>query len=161
MRRSESTLRLTAGAAAVVFAWAGDRWRHVVTVADGVYLVSLEGPADPAGDPRWPASPVFTEVSRVEVAGRPAILGVGCSGRSHFSASVTVHPTVPDTLLFEVACRLQEPPAWIGSTYTRADGSTVQVAPVATPPTGSALPRTSEWRYVIGPAGLQPQSGER
>jgi hypothetical protein len=155
MKRSESTLRLTAGAAAVAFEWAGDRWRHTVTVADGVHLASIEGPADPDGDPRWPASPVFTEVSLVDVGGRPAILGVGLAGRSHFSASVTAHPDQPDTLLFDVACRLHEPPGSLGSTYTAADGTVARIEPAAAP----RPPCTVQWMYAVGPAGLAPLPG--
>jgi hypothetical protein len=128
-----------------------------VNGGSGLQLESLEGPAAPGGDPRWPASPVFTEVSRMDVAGRPAILGVGCAGRSHFSASITIHPTLPDTLLFEIACRLHEPPGPLGSTYARTDGSTVRGEPADDESTGPGLPRTVEWRYTIGPAGLEPQ----
>lgn len=134
----------------MVFEWAGDRWRHSVTVADGVRLASIEGPAEPDGDPRWPASPVFTEVSLVDVGGRPAILGVGLAGRSHFSASVTAHPQLPDTLLFDVACRLHEPPGPLRSTYARADGTVERIEPAAAP----GPPCTVQWLYAVGPAGL-------
>jgi hypothetical protein len=152
MSRRESTVRLAAGAAMVAFEWAVDRWRHVVTVAEGVRLASVEGAAPPADDPCWPASPVLTEVSPVEVGGRPAILGVGRAGRSHFSASVTAHPDLPDTLLFEIACRVQEPPGPLGSSYTAADGTTVRVEPAGG--AAASVPGTLQWAYAIGPAGL-------
>jgi hypothetical protein len=154
MIRRESTVRLAAGAAVVSFEWAADRWRHVVTVADGVRLTSVEGPAAPADDPRWPASPVLTEVSLVDVGGRPAILGVGRAGRSHFSASVTAHPDLPDTLLFDIACRLHEQPGPLGSTYARADGTTARVAPAADLSARPRPPCTARWTYAVGPAGL-------
>ena len=150
---TRSAVRITSGNTSAAFAWAGDRWRHVVTGGSGLHLESVEGPAAPAFDPRWPASPVFTEVSRMDVVGRPAILAVGCAGRSHFSASITIHPTLPDTLLFEVACRIQEPPAWLGSTYRAADGGSMQAAPQAA---GTDLPRTVQWSYTVGPDGVVP-----
>ena len=108
---------------------------------------------DAAADPRWPASPVLTEVSLVGAAGRPAIVGLGLAGRSHFSVSVAAHPDRPDTLLFEVACRIQEPPGWLGSTYRAADGGSVQAAPQAV---GTDLPRTVQWSYAVGPGGVVP-----
>ena len=148
-----TALRLAAGAVAVAFERSGDRWRHVVTVAGEPLLESVEGPADPAPDPRWPASPALTEVSLVAAAGRPAILGLGLAGRAHFSVSVAAHPDRPDTLLFEVACRIQEPPVWLGSTYRAADGGCVQAAP---PAAGGDLPRTVQWAYAVGPGGLVP-----
>lgn len=144
---------LAAGAVAVAFERSGDRWRHVVTLAGGLLLESIEGPADPAADPRWPASPVLTEVSVVDAAGRPAILGLGLAGRSHFSVSIAAHPDRPDTLLFEVACRIQEPPGWLGSTYRATDGGLVRAVPVAA---DADLPRTVQWAYTVGPAGLAP-----
>ena len=153
MKGRESSVRLAAGATAVEFAWAGDRWRHVVAGAGDLRLASVEGPAETGADPRWPASPVLTEVTLVEAGGRPAILGVGRAGRSHFSASVTAHPELPDTLLFEIACRLHEPPGPLGSTYQRPDGSTLRVGgPVET----AGPPCTVEWTYTIGPTGLAP-----
>ena len=149
----QTAIRLRAGATEIVFLREHDRWRHVVALADGSRLESVEGPADPAADPRWPASPVLTEVSLVSAAGRPAILGLGLAGRSHFSVSVAAHPDRPDTLLFEVACRIQEPPAWLGSTYRAADGGSMQAAPQAA---GTDLPRTVQWSYAVGPGGVVP-----
>ena len=147
-------VRITSGTSSATFAWAGDRWRHVVAVADGSRLESVEGPAATGGDPRWPASPVFTEVSLVDVGGRAAILGVGLAGRSHFSVSVAAHPDLPDTLLFEIACRIHEPPGPLGSTYAAADGTVARIEPAAAP----TPPCTVQWTYAVGPAGLAPLS---
>jgi len=148
-----TAVRLQAGATEVVFLRERDRWRHVVNVAVGARFESVEGPWNTATDPRWPASPALTEVSLVGAAGRPAIVGLGLAGRSHFSVSITAHPDRPDTLLFEVACRIQEPPGWLGSTYRAADGGSVQAAPQAV---GTDLPRTVQWSYAVGPDGLVP-----
>ena len=149
----QTAVRLRAGATEIVFLREHDRWRHVVALADGSRLESVEGPQNTAADPRWPASPALTEVSLVGAAGRPAIVGLGLAGRSHFSVSVAAHPDRPDTLLFEVACRIQEPPAWLGSTYRAADGGSMQATPQAA---DGDLPRTVQWAYTVGPAGLAP-----
>ncbi len=139
-------LRLTAGSTVVEFNWDRDRWRHEVLSAAGRWT-SLEG-AGERGDDRWPASPVLVEVSLVELADGPAILGVGLAGRSHFSLSVAACPAHGDTLLFEAACRIQEPAAWLGSSYTAPHGGVVRfAAPPARPPA------TVTWGYRIGPGG--------
>jgi len=153
-RTAGAAISLRAGAVEVSFTRAGDRWRHVVSVAGTIAFESVEGAGGADADPRWPASPALTEVTRFDAAGRPAILGLGLAGRSHFSASVAAHPDRPDTLLFEVACRIQEPPAWLGSTYRTASGALAQTAP---PAAAGNLPRTVQWAYTVGPDGLVPQ----
>ena len=151
--KKQAAVRLRAGATEVVFLREHDRWRHVVALADGSRLESVEGPRNTTADPRWPASPALTEVSLVGAAGRPAIVGLGLAGRSHFSVSVAAHPDRPDTLLFEVACRIQDPPAWLGSTYRAADGGSMQAEPQAA---DTNLPQTVQWSYAVGPDGMVP-----
>lgn len=154
--RSRPEIRLVTGATAVVFSWTGDRWRHVVMLPEGRAFESID--ATDGDDPRWPASPPLVEVSSVLTARGPALLAVGLAGRSHFSASIVPHPSTPDTLLFEIACRLQETPGWLGSTY-RYGGDRMRMAADAS---ATALPGTVQWAYTIGPAGLQAvaRSGE-
>lgn len=151
---------LHAGRAEIHFEWAGDRWRHRVTI-DGVPVAeSVEGVTPAHVDPRWPASPVIVETHLTAVAKRVAIVGVGIAGRSHFSASIVPHPHLSDTLLFELACRIQEQPLWLGSTY-RSDteaGKIVAIRANGAGPAGN-LPRTVEWSYTIGPAGIGPVGG--
>jgi hypothetical protein len=150
----KSPLRLQAGATSVTFTWSGDRWEHAVLVPDGRCWRSVEG-ADPAGgDPRWPASPALVEVSMVAARSRPAVLGVGLAGRSHFSLSVVACPDRTDTLLFEAAARIVEPAIWLGSTY-QAHGGGVRVAAGGT----IVPPATVRWAYRIGPEGLEPVIG--
>lgn len=146
--------RLTSGSLSVVFTWQGDRWLHRILRADDVLLESVEGPRPVDGDPRWPASPVLTEVSSVATATGPALLGVGLAGRSHFSASITADRLRPDTLVFEIACRIQEQPVWLGSSYI-VPGELAAAPRIAAPldPSGP-LPRTVAWTYAIGPSGI-------
>ncbi|MCE9632500.1 MAG: hypothetical protein K8S94_17585 [Planctomycetia bacterium] len=147
--RSRPEIRLVSGGTAVVFSWAGDRWRHVVMLDGGQAFESIDV-AD-GGDPRWPASPPLVEVSSVRTDRGPALLAVGLAGRSHFSASIVPHPSMSDTLLFEIACRLQETPGWLGSTY-RGGSDRLRVAADAS---ATALPGTVQWAYTIGPNGLR------
>jgi len=152
-------VRLEAGRVAAVFSRQDDRWRHAIFIDGVARYESLEGPEPPAADPRWPAAPVLTEVSRIDVAGSPAIGGVGRAGRSHYSLSMARHPTEPDTLVVEVACRIHESPGWLGSTY-RAIGADAPVRIAADPgpaPAGepaAALPRTVVWSYRFSPEGI-------
>ena len=147
--------RLQAGRTELVFDWRDDRWGHRVSVGGRPLADSVEGVAAPAEDPRWPASPVLVEVSTVTIGGHPALVGVGLAGRSHFSASIAPHPELPDTLLFEIACRIQEPPGWLGSTYrVDAEPAAVTAASPRPAPAGGELPRTVQWSYAIGPGGI-------
>ncbi len=150
-QRSRPPLILTAGRTSVVFTWHGDRWRHSVSI-DGVpFATSKEHTAD-GRDRSWPASPPLVELSLLETPTGPAILAVGLAGRSHYSASIVPHPVEPDTLLMEIACRIKEPPVWLGSTYDAA-GEAVRVTPQDTPI--ADLPATVCWSYAIGPAGIR------
>lgn len=142
------------------FTWAVDRWCHRVlagppAAAGRPAWESVEGPWPVGGDPRWPASPVIVELSRVArpgqgAAGGAALVGVGLAGRSHFSASITADPHHADAIRFEMACRVVEPPHRLGSTY-RVGGHVVRIDADGG---GGGLPRTVVWAYSIGPEGL-------
>lgn len=144
-------IELTAGATLVVFTWSGDRWEQEVRLADGSVWRSVEGPAGEARDPRWPASPPVVELSLVRTAAEPVLLGVGKAGRSHFSLSVSACQAEPDTLVFDLACRIQEPAVWLGSTYATAAGETCRLRAEL----GNAAPATIRWAYTAGPAGFR------
>ena len=146
--RQRPPLRIVAGRSVVEFSWHGDRWRHEVITAAGRWT-SVEGPLDEAGDARWPASPVLVEVSLAALAGGSAVLGVGLAGRSHFSLAAAACPEVADSIRFEAACRVHEPPGWLGSSYRGPDGRIVRIAAAAAPP-----PATVAWSYTIGPQGV-------
>jgi hypothetical protein len=157
--RSRPSLALSAGRTGVVFVWQSDRWRHSVSI-DGMPLaISLEHTAG-GRDRSWPASPPLVELSTLETPNGPAILAVGLAGRSHYSASISPHPAEPDAMLFEIACRIKEPPVWLGSTYDMAGEAVLVTAPKP----GDGLPATICWSYVVGPAGIRavpPAAGGR
>ena len=157
---SRPPVQLATGPTAAVFTWNGDRWAHRITTGEATTWTSLDGPCPPANDPRWPASPVLVELSRVSVprgdaAGGEAIVGVGLAGRSHFSASIAPDPNDAGVIRFEIACRLHEPPGWIGSTYRQGD-RLFRLTPLDN---STALPRTVVWAYSIGPTGMTSISG--
>jgi len=146
---SKPPVCLAAGSTVAEFVQDRDRWHHEIITPQGRWG-SVEGEADGRSDARWPASPVLVEVSLVALAGGPAVLGVGLAGRSHFSLSVTACPDRSDTLLFEAACRIQEPPAWLGSTYADSNGRVVRLEAGRSEP-----PATVSWSYRIGPGGVE------
>jgi len=157
---SRPPVQLAIGPIAAVFTWNGDRWAHRITTGEATIWTSLDGPCPPANDPRWPASPVLVELSRVSVprgdaAVGQAIVGVGLAGRSHFSASIASDPHDAGVIRFEIACRLHEPPGWIGSTYRQGD-RLFRLTPLDDLTT---LPRTVVWAYSIGPTGMISVSG--
>ena len=160
---SRPTLHLPAGSTEAVFAWTGDRWTHrIITAGAGgpADWISIDGPFPPADDPRWPASPVLVELSRVSVpgngaAGTPAIVGVGLAGRSHFSASIAPDPHAADSIRFEIACRLHERPGLLGSTYLQGD-RLFRLTPCDD---STDLPRTVVWAYSIGRLGIASVEG--
>ncbi len=148
-----AAVEFASGRSRLRFWWAGDRWQHEVATPAG-HWESLEGCEQAGEDPSWPRSPVFTEVSLVDSPAGGAILGVGLAGRSHFSLAVSRRPHEPDTLLFEAACRIQDLPIRLGSTYRGADESIVRLAARVPDP-----PATACWAYQIGPRGIEVVAG--
>jgi hypothetical protein len=144
-----SPVGLAIGEIDVTFTWIGDRWCHRVTCGAAGCLSSVEGPRAEESDPRWPASPAFVELSRLDLPQGPAILAVGLAGRSHFSASVSGDAARRGWVRFEIACRLVEPPVWLGSTYLGPAGQKVFL-----PEDGPTTPpATVQWTYAFGPSG--------
>ena len=104
----------------VVFVRHVDRYAHRVEILDGgsvrCCLKSREGTSD---EP-WPPSPPLHQLSLEEPApGRRVALLLGMAGRSHWSTSVECDPA-SGGLIFDCACRVQQPPQGLGSCY-RAD----------------------------------------
>ncbi|MCL4203364.1 MAG: hypothetical protein KJ000_12755 [Pirellulaceae bacterium] len=97
------------------FVWNGDRYAHRLQMTDGgeeeVCLESLEG----VDGENWPPSPALQQLSfQSGASGEPCALLVGMAGKSHWSMSVEANEL---SLLFDVACRVHEPPERLGSRY--------------------------------------------
>jgi len=166
-RHHRSPICLNAGRLELQFHWQADRWAHQLLSEGITYWQSLEAtlPVDTSASlgisPYWPASPVFTEVSLVDTATGLALLAVGRAGRSHFSASMAASRTEPDTIVAELACRLQEQPGWLGSAYqrlpaVRQDGPAADWLAIRPPTvTEQQFPTTVTWSYRLTRTEIQ------
>ena len=75
-----------------------------------------------AGGDRWPPSPAIQQLSRQRTShGSEFLVGVGMAGTSHWSLSAETSSGAA-ALQLDIACRVKEPPSWLGSTYCLATG---------------------------------------
>lgn len=99
----------------VTFVWREDRFAHVVELvshtAQGIdrqiLLQSMEGTAQE----NWPASPPLQACQSLDDT---EILATGMAGATHWSLAFTKSE---EGLIWDAACRVQQPPPQIGSTY--------------------------------------------
>lgn len=153
----------------------GDRLAHTVGLVLPQRVVPLLASAEGTPDDDWPPSPPLTTVETPSGSSHAQALLLGMAGRSHWSASIRI--SQPDlSIEFEVACRIKEPPAWLGSSYRtmvavemtgpgaqmKVDGQIVRIAAVGgsvhvtpdglkigvAPPEGP-FPQTVRWNYSI------------
>lgn len=148
----------------VAFEQRGDRLGHVIQLVGTSHqagehcLISREGsPSDV-----WPTSPPLQSLHLEDRnQGQRVALLVGLSGKSHWSLSV--EPVAGEAAVrFDVACRANAEPAMLGSTYRElrpglivdssdsvvCEEQCIAIAP-ASLATGTRLPRTIRWTYVI------------
>jgi len=107
---------LESGVLRVVFHWRGDRFghriEHQISGQWRAVVASLEGSPDEA----WPPSPALQTLHIERRATGPVALLVGKAGTSHWSASI--EPLSDQAgFQFDIACRVQQPPWQLGSTY--------------------------------------------
>jgi hypothetical protein len=117
-------ITLTSGALEVRFDRRGDRIEHSVWISgiDVPLLTSVEGSSDDA----WPSSPPFQELTLEERSGRSIGLLVGRAGASHWSACI--EPTAEwDAISLDIACRIQQPPAWLGCRFRVSTQATARL----------------------------------
>jgi hypothetical protein len=102
----------------IEFQWLGDRFGHTISAVHPSgeirpLLESIEGtPAD-----NWPTSPPLQSLSIETLKdGRRAALLVGMAGGSHWSASIEATPCRAE-FIFDMACRHNRQPIWLGSRY--------------------------------------------
>jgi hypothetical protein len=106
------------------FQRSGDRFIHQIeSLLDGeatLMFSSVEGePNEP-----WPPGPPWQELHVHEQPdGSSALMLVGQAGKSHWSMSVTVDNDA-NAIVFDVACRVRETPAFLGCTYLDHWGGT-------------------------------------
>lgn len=110
---SEQLVSSLDGRLVAKFCWQGDRYEHELFL-DGEFVGrSCEGDAAET----WPASPPIQQISLEQIDGRQMVLGVGAAGRSHWSISAAPCPDHRGALKFDLACRCEESPGFIGSGY--------------------------------------------
>jgi hypothetical protein len=104
-----------------------DRFCSEILVKEGddsrVALRSIEG----SNQDFAPPSPPIQQAVLDEIApDQKAILGVGMSGKSHWSSSIHWDQT-KSQLVFDIACRCNETIAWLGSTYECGEHAHVEL----------------------------------
>jgi hypothetical protein len=101
----------------VVFQRQTDRCAHRIEIIDGARSFCLLTSVEGTSDQPWPPSPPLQQLSIEELSpGNRVALLLGMAGKSHWSASVECDPASL-SLLFDVACRVQQPPLRLGSCY--------------------------------------------
>lgn len=102
----------------LVFEQIADRVAHRIEVLDssGDKLAGFRSVEGTSAD-EWPASPALQSCSFQEIRpGQTAAFLVGMSGKSHWSASIEAI-SGQGALHFDFACRVAQPPQWLGTTY--------------------------------------------
>jgi hypothetical protein len=180
LKKTATMNSATLGTAAlrVDFQRCGDRYAHQIShhLSDGTggLMISQEGSSEDA----WPPSPALQSLHlETRPDGTKTAMLVGMAGRSHWSMSVEAD-VQQNRLLFDVACRVHEPPGWLGSTYNMCAGGknlpldrlalaawhggqageeiAVQIdrlsgsVRISAPQAAGTFPHTIRWRYVIG-----------
>lgn len=98
----------------VVWQAKGDRWSHQIYLFDAAKETLLLRSINAGPNEDWPPSAVIQECHQQSIGERPALFGVGMAGTSHWSVAVESSDT---SLKFDFACRVKQPPHWLGSTY--------------------------------------------
>lgn len=102
------------------FYWNGDRFEHTVFAQthgasqDIVLLTSSEG----NDSEEWPPSPPLQDFHLQEIGTSKVAMAVGMAGSSHWSAACSLHQSTAEVRFhFDMACRADGTPNWLGSTY--------------------------------------------
>jgi len=101
----------------ITFIWQGDRFTHRISSIDAECKVVLLESFDGNSADQWPLSPPLQSLSVEQREERRQVaLLVGMARRNHWSLSVESRPD-ERMLVFDAACRVQEWPDILGSTY--------------------------------------------
>lgn len=163
-------MTLESGHIRATFALCGDRYQHTIGRLGHSLATPDLASCEEGDDPIWPLSPPLQELHLHQTphAGesRSSLLGVGMAGTCHWSLSVEQHA---EGLLFDVAVRVREPPAGLGSTYAFAASCALEIVPLdgasletgaagrvtiqprlrAMPAASFGQPMTVRWRYLV------------
>ena len=118
-----SGLRLT-------FSWIGDRFAQQVDYCGPEETIPLLTSVEGNDQAIWPPSPPLQQLTFEERPRGPIALLIGMAGTSHWSVSVEADQARAQ-ICFDVACRIGQPPRFLGSTYLSAQPvEAAQVAPI-------------------------------
>ncbi len=112
------------------FLFVAGRYRHSIQLCNrqGQPIDNWHDEVE-SGDEDWPASPPIQQLSLETIGDSATLLGVGQAGKAHWSISVetaSIHSRA--AIKFDLACRTQRQPHWLGSTYRR-DLALIDTAP--------------------------------
>lgn len=93
-----------------------DRYSLVIEIVTTGEAVAALSAVDAAENQPWPPSPLWQELHVHDGADGQVLMFVGRAGKSHWSMSVSLDAD-HHALIFDVACRLHEPPGFLGTTY--------------------------------------------
>jgi len=101
----------------VDFERVGDRIKNTISAVNGCHVTPLLASSEGVPDESWPASPAFQEL-HLEQRGPNLELAllVGMAGTSHWSASIAIDRAAK-TIHFDIACRIKDAAARLGSAY--------------------------------------------
>ncbi|GIW96182.1 MAG: hypothetical protein KatS3mg110_4223 [Pirellulaceae bacterium] len=151
------------GRIAVAFAFRIDRFCHRVDWVSEKTVLPLLSSAEGDDQQPWPTSPPIQQLDQLQERDRVVLLGLGMAGQSHWSISVSVDGA-SSRLVWDVACRIQGTPDWLGSTYRlwcavdqEQDDTLAFALPDATcrlcaadsPPGRCCMERQAEWVMLI------------
>ena len=131
---TDESCLIDAGPWRLAFAWAGDRWRHEISVGGRALAVSEEWDVD-RGDPARVVSPAYQQLGHRSHGPEEQALLVGQWGRHHFSAVFAVTESAGRVdLLVDVAVRTRAPLDAFAATYRvlLQSGDLVSAAPEST-----------------------------
>ena len=116
------TAKIGGKALLVRFRRIGDRYRHEIWLeGDGADSVEVFRSVEGDGTDLWPPSGVLQEL--LPGGENDSIAGLGMAGKSHWSVAVLATKNDPQDpsmvgLDFDFACRVKEPPAFLGTRYS-------------------------------------------
>jgi hypothetical protein len=141
------------------FLWDEDRYGHEIACLDRRSVaVCLAAESGRERDP-WPASPALQQLSVQDVkAGRRGVLLVGMAGTSHWSQTVEADAATT-SLTFDVACRVQRQPQWLGSSYQTMHGDWGCPTPDGRSVTGACVELTVESATNSAPSRIEIDGG--
>lgn len=142
-RKTIEAIDSSGGGLRVTFAWQLDRFAHWIEQVEGERSTRLIESHEGTPHDDWPPSPPLQSLSiEQRGSGRQVALLVGMAGTSHWSASVEALPD-ERSLSFDIACRVNQAPTWLGSRYTMVEQSIQRDDP-------SSLQLGTTTRLVIG-----------